>query len=188
VFAFLLGGAATAGMTPVEEIQGAVTNAFQLLEQQGVRSQSEREKLAGELLRVIDPVFDFQQMAKSALGAHWNDITAAQRQAYIPLFKHLVINEYLDKFASQDARKVAFTRQESRDGFAEVDTVVTAGKARRLNVRYLLKRVGATWKIYDVSFDGVTIINNYRAQLDHVLYRSPSQEFLDRINENFDIG
>jgi phospholipid transport system substrate-binding protein len=185
---FLLGGAATARMTPMGEIQGAITNAFQLLKQQDVRSQRERKKLAGELLKVIDPVFDFHQMAKSALEQRWKDLTPAQQRAFIPLFKRLVINKYLDKFASHDARKVVFTRQTSGDGLAEVDTEVTGGKANQVSVNYLLKRADAAWKIYDVSIDGVSIINNYRAQVDHAIYRSPSQELLNRINENFDIG
>lgn len=188
VVTLLMAGGASPGMTPMGEIQGAVANAFQLLKQQDVKSQIEREKFAGELLEVIDPVFDFHQMAKSALGPRWKDLTAAQRRAFIPLFQHLVINEYLDKFAAHGAGKVVFTHQTSGDAFAEVYTEVTGGKANPVSVNYLLKRVGATWKIYDMSIDGVTIINSYRARLDHVLYRSPSQEFLDRINENFDIG
>lgn len=52
---------------------------------------------------------------------------------------------------------------------------------RDILVDCALRRKAGAWRVYDVSLDGLSVIENYRAQFDHVIQRSSYQELLTRL-------
>jgi phospholipid transport system substrate-binding protein len=65
---------------------------------------------------------------------------------------------------------------------------VTGGNGDQVNVGYLPKRSGGEWKIYDVIIDNMSIVSNYRAQFDRVIFHSSYQELVKRIKEKIDVS
>ena len=171
---------------PMDEIRVAVTQALQILKEPEMKSNHERKELDGRLEKIIDPVFDFREMAKRSLGIHWSGLTAEERQEFIPLFKDFLSSIYLGRIGFYNGEKVRFTGETVGKNYAEVDTQVVGKNCDQIPVVYMLKRTDGDWKVYDVIVDNVSIDNNYRSQFDRVISRSSYQELVKRIKQRVD--
>ena len=170
----------------MDEIRVAVTQALQILKEPEMKSNHERKELDARLGKIIDPVFDFREMAKRSLGIHWRDLTSEKRQEFVPLFQDFLSNVYLGRIAFYNGEKVRFTCETVGKNYAEVDTQVVAKNGEQDPVVYMLKRTDSDWKIYDVIVDNISIDNNYRSQFDRVISRSSYQELVKRIKQKVD--
>jgi phospholipid transport system substrate-binding protein len=124
--------------------------------------------------------FDFADMARTTLGYHWRTLTPAQRAEFVPLFASFMENVYLSKLQEYSVQKirqtatstaVSYTGQQY-DGtdYAEVhSTVLLKGQPPPIKVDYLVRRDGASWKIYDLNIDAISVMANYRQQFNRVL-------------------
>jgi phospholipid transport system substrate-binding protein len=173
---------------PMDEIRVAITQALQILNESEMKSNPERRELDEQLEKIIDPVFDFKEMAKRSLGIHWRDLTPEERQEFVPLFKDFLRNVYLGRIGFYNGQKVLFTGETVSDNYAEVDTRVVPRNDDEFPVVYMLKRTGGDWKVYDVVVDNVSIDNNYRSQFDRVISGSSYQELVKRMKQKVDAG
>jgi phospholipid transport system substrate-binding protein len=167
----------------MDEIRGVVTKAIQILKEPGMKSNDQRKEIVGRLEKIVDPVFDFREMAKRSLGIHWRDLTPQERQEFVPLFKDFLNKIYVGKLGLYNGGKVLFTGETVGTNYAEVDTQVGARNGDQVPVVYMLKRMGGDWKVYDVVVDNVSIDNNYRSQFDRVISSSSYQELVKRIKQ-----
>jgi len=138
---------------------------------------AEREQ---KLRAIAESHFDFQEMARSAIGYHWRAFTPAQKSEFVPLFTAFIEDAYLSRIESYSVEKVneqikssriQFTRQVSDGpGYAEVfSTVVLKDQKDPILVNYLMRRDGSEWKIYDITIDAISVVANYRNQFNRVL-------------------
>ena len=60
--------------------------------------------------RIVDPYFDYQEMAKRSLGPTWGKLSAGQRQEFVALFSQLLEASYSDKIEKYAQRvKIDYT-------------------------------------------------------------------------------
>jgi phospholipid transport system substrate-binding protein len=171
---------------PMDEIRVAVIQALQILKEPKVKSNHERKELDGRLEKIIDPVFDFREMAKRSLGIHWRDLTPEERQEFVPLFKDFLSSVYLGRIGFYNGEKVRFTGETVGKNYAEVDTQVVAKNGDQVPVVYMLKRTDGDWKVYDVVIDNVSIDNNYRSQFDRVISQLSYKALVKRMKQKID--
>lgn len=171
---------------PMDEIRGVVTRAIQVLKEPEMNSNYQRKEIVGQVEKIIDPIFDFREMAKRSLGIHWRDLTPEERQEFVPLFKDFLAKVYLGRIGPYNGEKVRFTSETVGTNYAEVDTQVVGKNGDQVPVVYLVKRKDGDWKVYDVVVDNISIDNNYRSQFDRVISRSSYQELVKRIKQKVD--
>jgi len=123
-----------------------------------------------QLRAVIEPRFDFTEMSRSAIGYHWRSLSPQQRNDFTKLFTAFIEDAYLSKIQDYSGEQVVFTRQTSLDaGYAQIETRIVQSGKNPIPVNYLLEQKDDTWKIYDVTVDNISIINNYRNQFNRVI-------------------
>ncbi len=181
---FILSSASSfAAVKPIDEIRVIVTRVTRALKEPETSSKQEPQKLLGRLAKIIDPIFDFEEMAKRSLGPHWRSLTPEQRGEFVPLFRQFLAKAYLGRIASHKNQKVFFARETVGRDYSEVDTQVTSANDDQIPIVYLLKLTDGDWKVYDVIIDNVSIVSNYRAQFDRVISQSSYQELVRRIKQ-----
>jgi len=124
-----------------------------------------------KLRQIVSATFDFTEMAKSALGYQWKQITPDQQQEFTNAFVAFIEDSYLSKINDYRGQQVTFLKVTS-DGpqYAQVNTdIVQPGGKDPIHVDYRLIQEGNTWKIYDVTVDAISIIANYRNQFNRVM-------------------
>ncbi len=152
--------------SPMETTQSFVNEALKILaDKQNPTAQRQRQ-----LREVIEPHFDFTEMARQALGPHWRSLSPNQRKDFSDVFKGFMESAYLSKIGEYSGQKVEFVRQSQMgDGYAQVaSNIVQPGKAS-IPVNYMLERKDGGWKVYDVTVDNISIIQNYRNQFNRVI-------------------
>ena len=134
-----------------------------------------------EARRLLDEIFDWDEMAKRALGPHWNERTAAERAEFVDLFAELFRRTYLSRIELADREQFLYLDETVEGDSATVRTAIVTKKNRQIPVHYLTRRAGDHWKIYDLTVGGTSLVNNYRAQFTALVARSSYQDLVEKL-------
>jgi phospholipid transport system substrate-binding protein len=174
----LLVGVAGAWAGPPTEIaKQVIEKALDILQNPAYRGEERRQMVK----RVVDPHFDYREMAKRSLGPTWGTLNPAQRQEFVALFAQLLEASYSDKIEKYAQRvKIDYTGEIPDGEYVEVRTVVRRANDR-LPLNYRLLNEGGTWKVYDVVIEGVSLVSNYRSQFSRIIHESSYAELVRRL-------
>ena len=134
---------------------------------------------------VASQYLDFDEMAKRSLGAYWNQQPPEKKQSFISLFSQCLFNEYIRKIEDVDAGRIHLTGQDIQGDFAKVTSlmVVDEKQGDQYRIEYRLHQKDGEWKVYDISVEGVSLINNYRSQFGSILSKSSFDALLNQLKE-----
>ena len=126
---------------------------------------------------IIAKNFDFNAMARQALGSYWNNLSDSQRREFVRVFKDLFQDSYTRLVLNFLHReKINYLDEKLYKGKATVTTTIV-----RINdtipVKYFMVLEGNRWLNQDVEVDGVSIVKNYQRAFARVI-RNQSYEFL----------
>lgn len=173
----LLGaGGAWAG-PPTDIIRQVIEKSLDIIQNPSYGKQEKHQKVRS----IVDPHFDYQEMAKRSLGPAWGKLSAGQRQEFVHLFSQLLEASYSDKIEKYAQRvKIDYTGEIPSGDSVEVRTVVVKANDR-MPLNYRLLNEGGTWKVYDVVFEGVSLVSNYRSQFSRIIHESGYAELVRRL-------
>ncbi len=170
-------GYATASANdPLIQVKQGVNEVIAVFQDQEMPLPQRREKLR----EMSEHYFDFTDMARSALGYYWRQLTPTQRNEFVPIFATFIQDAYLSKLEDYTVQKI---QQEAKsasinftgekfDGpdYAEVlSSIVLADQKDPIQVNYMMHRSAAGWRIYDLTIDAISVIANYRNQFRRVI-------------------
>jgi len=152
---------------PMSVVRTTVNQSLEVLRD----TQTPLAQRQDKLRKIVAGTFDFTEMAKSALGYHWKQITPDQQQEFTKAFVAFIEDSYLSKINDYRGQQVAFLRASSEGPqYAQVNTdIVYPNGKDPIHVNYRLMQEDTTWKIYDVTVDAISIIANYRNQFNRVM-------------------
>ena len=133
---------------------------------------SERELLADEPGRVYElanrlviPHFDFERMARRALGKRWKEATPEQQARFIAAFRTLLVRTYATVINEYRGQALTYLdpipRKKDTEVVVPVQIELTASQTVR--VAYAMHVSGSDWKVFDVAIDGVSLVKTYRS-------------------------
>ena len=151
---------------PMSIVKTTVDQALDVLRDRSTPLAQRQDKLR----QIVAATFDFREMAKSALGYHWKELTPAQQEEFTNAFVAFIEDSYLSKINDYSGQQVNFLRV-TNDGpqYAQVSTDIVEPKGEPIHVNYRLLQENGTWRIYDVTVDAISIIANYRNQFNRVM-------------------
>lgn len=168
---------------PTDHVRQTADKVLLILQDPRLKSTDMREERNNQLRQVISPKFDFQAMAQSSLGPHWQRRAAEERRHFVQLFTDLLERTYADQIAAYNGERIIYGRETQDKDYAEVDTKIITNKGEEFSVNYKLRSSDREWKIYDVVIENISLVNNYRSQFNRVLAKSSFDELLRRIRE-----
>jgi phospholipid transport system substrate-binding protein len=172
-----LGAAGAWAGPPTDIAKQVIERALDALKDPSSQGEARRQKVK----RIVDPYFDYQEMAKRSLGPAWGKLSAGQRQEFVALFSQLLEASYSDKIEKYAQRvKIDYTGEILSGDNAEVRTVIVKANDR-IPLNYRLLNEGGTWKVYDVVIEGVSLVNNYRSQFSRIIHESSYAELVKRL-------
>ncbi len=166
-----------------DHLEPTTTRIFELVESDTYEAQVPAVRRASAR-RILDELFDWPEMARRALGPHWSARTPVEREDFVGLFADLLAGTYAVMLQSAGAAKIDYVSETVDGQHALVRTrlIVPNGEGD-LSVDYYLALQDGQWKVYDIIFDDVGLIANYRAQFNRVLGGHSYAELLARIKE-----
>jgi len=176
-FQLLLGAAGAWAGPPTDIARQVIERALNALNDPSSQGEARRQKVKA----IVDPYFDYQEMAKRSLGPAWGKLSPGQRQEFVALFAQLLEASYSDKIEKYAQRvKIDYTGEILDGEYAEVRTVVVKANDR-IPLNYRLMNEGGTWKVYDVVIEGVSLVSNYRSQFSRIIHESGYAELVKRL-------
>ena len=184
VFTFLFSLAsltsANAG-APLDLVRTTVDRAIQILKDPKLSSPDKKKERVDRLREALDAIFDYEEMAKRALGYHWRQRTRAEQEEFVKLFREFLQRVYSDKIGLYGGEQVRFGREVMDDEFAQVESTIIQPKGEEIAVVYKLRQVNGQWKVYDAIVENISVVNNYRSQFDRVISSSSYEALVKRL-------
>lgn len=156
---------------PTALIQDLVHEALQTLTDKQATEQIRQDKFRA----LLDADFDMPRIARFALGRYWNAASPAERQEFVKLFEQWVVRTYSTQFKDYSGEQVKVTGSHPE---SDTDTIVTSQIIRtngappaKVDWR-VLKEGDGSYKIVDVSVEGVSMALTERDQISSVIDRN----------------
>jgi phospholipid transport system substrate-binding protein len=138
----------------------------------------------GAIRALVGELVDFRSAAVLALGAEWDARSRDEQHEFSRLFADLLQTSVLSSIGGRariaNGLSVTYIGElPDRDGVT-VATSVLMRAGTEMGVGYRMTERDGRWKVYDVVLDGVSLVDNYRAQFHKVIGRT---SYADLVNE-----
>ena len=160
------------------EMRKKIDNVLSILEKKNINF---KEK-GTEIIKVIDEVFDYELMAKIALGKEtWNSISEDKQKKFAKVFEEKLKKSYIDKLELYNDQKVKIIDLKPYNNSRLQLETELLGKDGTYKINYNFynrSKDKEDWVIYDVDLVGVSIIQTYRQQFAGQLKEKTFDEML----------
>ena len=161
-----------------EQMTKKIDNVLLVLEKKELSLSQKGE----EIIKIIDEVFDYELMAKIALGKEtWNNLSVEKQKEFVKIFETKLKNSYVEKLELYNDQKVKIIGLKPRNNTRLQLETELIGKEGSYKINYNFynkSKEKEQWLIYDVDLVGVSIIQTYRQQFSGLLKEKTFDEML----------
>ena len=171
---------------PTAVVKHTIDEVIRLVTDETLKVPDQASHRRQLLEETIGTLFDFEEMAKRSLAAHWKGRGEDDHHEFVNLFRTLLANTYAGKIENYSGETVNYLKERLKDGYAEVQTKIVSPKTE-ISLDYRLIVKDGTWHVYDVVVNGVSLVKNYRSQFERIIHRSSYEDLVitlrDKSNE-----
>jgi len=171
---------ASAG-APTDQLKASVEQILKVLEDPALKPEARAKDRRAAIRKEAEGVFDFTETAKRALGRHWQSLSEKDREEFTGLFTDLIERAYISKIERYSGERIAYAGEAVDGGLATVRTRFVTKQGTEVPIDYRMQQRGDRWLVYDVSVEGVSLINNYRTQFDKIIQTSSYAELVRKM-------
>lgn len=135
-----------------------------------------------EIIKIIDEVFDYELMARIALGKEtWDKLSQEKQKEFTKIFENRLKKSYIEKLAFYNDQKVKVIGLKPYNNTRLQLETELLGKDEIYKINYNFynkSKDNEQWLIYDVDLVGVSIIQTYRQQFAGLLKEKTFDEML----------
>ena len=127
--------------------------------------------------------FDFDTMARLVLARNWSKLTPEQQKEFVQEFRRHLSVTYGRNIENYRNETIEITgdREEARGDWTVKTKILRSGDD--VLVDYRLRKADAQWKIIDVTIERVSLVANFRSQLQDVVSNKGADEMLRMLRE-----
>lgn len=143
--------------------------------------RSDKDINAGNPAKVMDlietkvlPHFNFTRMTRLAVGKNWRKANPQQRGVLVEEFRVLLVRTYATAFTSYRDQTITYRplRMRPEDDDVVVKSQVVQSGRPPVAVNYNMEKTSNGWKVYDVTIEGVSLVQNYRSTFNGEVQRA----------------
>lgn len=165
----------TAQSSPVPMLEGAANQIIATLKANQGNLKSNPDIIYKAVAAHLLPNVDVTGMSRSVLGRQaWNKASAAERAQFSHAFTQLVIRTYASPLAQYSNETIQFlpVRGDLNKRFVSVKSIIKRSQGPDIPLQYSLIVKNGQWKIYDISVEGVSLLQSFRSQFAQALQSS----------------
>ena len=165
VTALMALGSGAAMAQPSDEatrfVQSVCDRATQILQTANANDDAKRVQLRG----LLEEVMDLPRIGRFTLGGHWETVSLKQQSDFQSLFADFMLNTYASLLLSEsDSRFVVVRTEPLTDDKAIVHTRVERASGDAIDTVWQIgKAADGKYRVLDISADGVSLAETYRA-------------------------
>lgn len=138
------------------------------------------------LSRALEDLLDLPELSRRSLADHWDGLQPAQRDEFVSLLSQLVQQSYRKNLETTLDFAVRYTAEAPLADGVLVRTLARSKTNRRapeVSIDYALHRDASGFRVYDVTTDGVSLVENYRRQFDRIIRRDGWASLIERMRK-----
>ena len=118
------------------------------------------------------PYMDFELMSQFVLARHWREASAQQKADFTAAFRDLLVRVYSRGWTNyagtpvEEAVKILSASPVDKYQRSDIRIQVRDKNGKQATVVFSVRHKNGQWKIYDVSFENVSILSSYRNSFD----------------------
>lgn len=138
-----------AARAPIRTLYGVLLDCMKNADSLGLEGRRARMGAA------LEAAYDFDFMARKALGRHWKKLDEDQRQRWRDAFTRMTVNTYAVRFNGFSGETLEVESAEpSTRGTVVVRTRIHPADDAPVTVNYRMRQRGGQWKAIDVYLKG----------------------------------
>jgi phospholipid transport system substrate-binding protein len=159
--------APAAAQTPPDQlVRGVADDVLKIMRQDQELRAGNQARMADLIEQKVAPHFDFERMTRLAVGKNWRQASADQQRSLVQEFRNLLVRSYSAAYTAykEIAVEVRPLKLQPADEDVQVRTQIKLpGDVPPVAVDYSMYKSPASWKVYDVAVDGVSLVTTYRS-------------------------
>lgn len=151
--------------SPDTLIKSTVDEVIAVLKQDDGIREGNQDKVLSLIREKILPHFNFTRMTQLAMGKNWSLADPEQKKSLVKEFRTLLVRTYSNSLTSyrDEVIKVKPANVGPQDTRTTVRTQVFQGGGKQpVPIDYSMEKSSNSWKVYDVTVAGVSLVTNYR--------------------------
>jgi len=169
---------------PDQVAQDATSQIEQLLRDNHAKYKADNKLYYKVVNDVIVPHFDVPYIGRLVLGRNAKTATDDQRTRFQNAFKDMLIRSYANALLDNyDSVKVDWKPVRLDAGVTDVtvnSTLLRDGK-QPVQVGFAMHLVGNDWKIYDITVENISLVINFRSQINEEIKNSGLDSVITRM-------
>jgi len=179
---FIAASSLAAASSEVSRLKGVIDAAIEAVHGECCAGLSDAEKQA-KVLEALESEYDLNVIIRRTIGRNWGRMSAQEQAQVLNLVKQLLVKAYVKGMEGKRPPEVTFGELIAiTDKRIEIPSTVKFDK-QTINVLYRLGRMPSGWQIYDIVAEDISIVGNFRQQIDDHFRRGDGQGLIDRLNE-----
>lgn len=171
-FAVFLPSLLWAKNSPIPMLESTANQIINTLEKNRDQLKKNHKVIYQAVEKHLLPIVDVRGMSRSVLGRNaWKKATAAQKRDFTREFTRLVIRTYASPLAEYSDERVKFLplRGNADGRFVRVNSVIMRSNGQNIPLSYSMVSKKGEWKIFDLSVEGVSLLQSFRTQFSQIL-------------------
>jgi phospholipid transport system substrate-binding protein len=156
-----------------EVIQDASTRAIAVLKERHQELREQPQRIFQFVEEYLLPHFDMDYVSRQVLGKNWREATPDERDRFKRAFQETLIRSYGSSMLQYSDQKIDFLpfkeEPDARQAVVKTEVETTSGKPAAVD--YTMRRTDNTWKVVDVTIEGISMVVNYRSQFNEEIRR-----------------
>ena len=168
---------------PTQQIKQTTDKILSILSNPDLKAPGKALERKKQFSQALDERFDWEELSRRSLARYWVERTPQEKKEFVSLYRDLLERTYLEKVDDYSGETVRYEGETLDGEYATVKVKIQTKNKREIPVQYRMLKKANTWWVYDISIEGVSLVNNYRQQFSSILQKSTFQEVLQRLRE-----
>ena len=172
--------------SPVPMLEHTANQIIDTLKKNQANLKSNHQIVFQAIEQYLLPNVDVMGMSRSVLGRQaWSRATPNEKKEFTSAFTQLVIRTYASPLAEYSGETVQFLPQHGAvdSRFTRVSSVISRSNGQRIPLSYNLVSKNGQWKIYDLSVEGVSLLQSFRSQFGQVLQNASMKDLIAEMHQ-----
>lgn len=162
--------------SPVVMVKSTANHVIAELKQNKATLKTNKKVVYRIVNKLVLPKVDVRAMSRSVIKPPvWKRLSRSQKKRFTEQFTKIVVRMYASALAEYTNQRVKFFPL--RGGYKDKRRVKVHSRIFRsgvppINMSYRLIRRGDHWKVYDMSVEGVSLLQSFRSQFANRLTKN----------------
>ena len=170
---------------PDELVRKATDEVLAAIKSDKQLAAGDKQKALALAEEKVLPLIDFDESTRLAVGHNWNRATPEQKRNLVAEFRRMLVRTYsnaIEAYQGQTLKVLPSRGKQEPEGTTVRTQFVRAG-GQPLSIEFEMRKTDASWRIYDITVGGVSLVITYRSEFDAIVKQSGIDGLIKRLAE-----